>query len=211
MVEVYTATSARKSKAGTGVVLTRTGLVITNAHVVDGGGRWAVRVPGTGRLIPAELVGTNSARDIALLRVAERLRPARLGDSDSVAVGDTVTSVGNAYGQGRTSRGTGEVLATGARARLTDQAAASAKATSSRRPGTTLTGLIAARTNIRPGQSGGAMINQYGEVIGINVAYALTPTTSGKPARAASRVGYAIPINTALAAADGILANGAVE
>jgi S1-C subfamily serine protease len=107
-----------------------------------------------------------------------------------VRVYDEVVSVGNAGGRGYLSAAAGPVLRLGSSiGSVTDSA-----------QDTPLTGLIQARSGIRPGESGGAMLNTRGQVIGINVAYAMT---RGK--RSPSGVGYAIPINHALCVAEHLI------
>lgn len=175
--------------AGSGIVLTADGLVLTNFHVIAAGTgtgtAQTVRVTslGSGRVYPARVVGVDREHDLAVLalRGASTLSVPVFGDSDRVEVGDQVASIGNAYGDGgQPSIGTGPVTGLGYSITTTSDGAA-------------LRGLIKARTHIVPGESGGAMVNAAGEVIGVNVAYAAECDRCGP-----NGAGYAIPINQAL-------------
>lgn len=173
--------------SGTGIVLSPDGLVLTNYHVIAEANTLHATELGHGRTYRAKVIGTDRDRDIAVigLRHASGLRVARFGDSDEVEIGDQVASIGNAHGLGGLpSVGTGPV--TGLR-----QSINSTTGTGPDAP--TLSGLIRARSNIQPGESGGAMVNADGEVIGMNVAYASDCDGCGP-----NGAGYAIPINQAL-------------
>jgi S1-C subfamily serine protease len=180
---------------GTGIVLSSDGLVLTNYHVIAHSEQLSVDDLADGNTYRATVIGADTTHDIALIRMrhASRLHTAELGDSDTVHTGDIVASIGNAYGLGRPTVGIGPVTHLHRRIASTTDADSDAPA---------LTGLIQARSNIQPGESGGPMVNQRGEVIGVNVAYVRTPGT-GEP----TGTGYAIPINRALSAAHHLLAN----
>ncbi|HEY8480082.1 MAG TPA: trypsin-like peptidase domain-containing protein [Spirillospora sp.] len=176
--------------AGTGVVLTASGLVLTNNHVIRG----ATGIRGTDadsrRSYTAEVVGYDRAGDIAVIRLrgASRLRPAVFASASGVNVGDPVTAIGNAGGDGGRPRVvTGEVTAL-------DQSVTARDDSS----GTTerLTGLIETDAPIGPGDSGGPLLNAAGRVIGINTAASagLSPGSSGRE----DHRGYAIPSDRAL-------------
>jgi S1-C subfamily serine protease len=169
--------------AGSGVVISADGLVLTNAHVVDltdQFGRTLANAVITVKLSDgtertATVLGADPSNDIALLRLedARNLRPATLGDSDALRVGDEVVAIGNALGLGDSPTVTkGIVSATG---RTLDVDA-----------NTTLTDLIQTDAPINHGNSGGALVNAAGEVVGINSA--------GIPD--AQNVGFAIAVNT---------------
>lgn len=173
--------------SGTGIVLSRDGLVLTNYHVIAEASTLRVTELGHGRAYRAEVIGADRDRDIAVigLRHASGLRVARFGDSDEVEIGDLVASIGNAHGLGGLpSVGTGPV--TGLRQSIGSTTGAGPDAAA-------LRGLIRARSNIQPGESGGAMVNADGEVIGMNVAYSSDCDGCGP-----NGAGYAIPINQAL-------------
>jgi S1-C subfamily serine protease len=97
--------------AGTGMVLTSAGEVLTNNHVIRGATQITVRVPSTGRSYPAEVVGYSVSDDVAVIQAsgASNLRTASLGDSRAVDVGESVRAVGNAGGTGRLSSAAGTV------------------------------------------------------------------------------------------------------
>lgn len=184
-----------RTEYGTGIVLTTAGLVMTNYHVIADSTQLYATAPGTGLTYTGQVIGTDPDHDLALVRLddAEQLSTATLGDSDTVRVGDEVASIGDAYALGRPSVGIGPV--TGLHRVI------GSTARPARRDGARLRGLIQASTDIEPGESGGAMIDQTGEVIGINVAFA----TDGPDDETPNGSGYAIPINTAVAVANHML------
>ncbi len=179
--------------AGTGIVISADGLVLTNHHVVEGSTAITATVVGTGTSYPATVVGYDSATDVAVLRLtgASDLPVADLGESTTVDVGELVVGLGNAGGVGGTPTSVeGVVTAVDQTITASDSMVGEAS---------TLTDLIETDADIRSGQSGGPLVDASGEVIGMNVAaamrYGSTDTT-----------GYAIPIDDALAAAERILA-----
>ena len=177
---------ATGSGAGTGVVLDD-GLVLTNAHVVEGADR--VTVTGSdGRVRTATIVAGDTTADIAVLRVddATGLVPATLGTDDAVAVGDDVVAIGNALAlEGGLTVTRGIVSALD---RSIDTGTG------------TLTRLVQTDAAISSGNSGGALVNAAGEVIGINTAVA----ASGGSVTA-SNIGFAISIDHAMATVDRLL------
>lgn len=168
------------SGAGTGVVLDD-GYIVTNAHVVDGASEVEVTVPGTGATIAATIVGTDPANDIAVLHVDDTsgLVPASLGSSDRAAVGDSVVAIGNALALEGGLTVTQGIVSALHRSVETEEG--------------TLDSLIQTDAAISSGNSGGPLVNDHGEVIGINSAVA----TSGGGV-SASNIGFAISIDTAL-------------
>ena len=172
--------------AGTGVVLTSDGVVLTNHHVVAGSTSLKVSVAGTTTSYSADVLGYDSSHDIAVikLRGASNMTTAPLGDSTSVKVGDTVIGLGNAGGLGGAPiPADGKV--TGLNKSIT--AMDSENGTSE-----DLTGLIETNAAIQPGDSGGALVSKDGKVVGINTA----GSTNGHTTAATD--GYAVPINQAL-------------
>jgi putative serine protease PepD len=167
--------SVQNIGAGSGVIVSADGYVLTNNHVVDGGDVYKVKLTD-GRTLDATLVGTAPADDLALLKVkdAKNLVPVTLGDSDALQVGDDVVAIGNALDL------TGELSVT--------KGIVSAKNRSVPEPsGFTLEGTIQTDAAINPGNSGGAMYNASGELVGIPVA------VSGQ----AQNIGFAIPVGRA--------------
>ncbi len=178
------------SAAGTGIVLTRTGEVLTNNHVIRGETDLRVIDPSTGKSYPATVVGYSVARDVAVLQVtgATNLHPVSIGNSANAKVGQKVTAVGNAQGRGGApAAAKGKI--TRLRASITAQDSAGIPEQ--------LTGLIRIDAALQPGDSGGPLLNAAGRVIGMNTA---ANTSLG------SREGFAIPINAALALAKQITA-----
>jgi S1-C subfamily serine protease len=171
--------------AGTGIVLTATGTILTNDHVITGATSISVTDIGNHRTYVATVVGQDSADDVAVLhaRGASGLHVAPLGTSAGVAAGDPVLAIGNAGGTGGTpSTASGTVVAT-------DQPVTARNDDGSQN---TLTGMIEVRAAIRPGDSGGPLVNSAGKVVGIDTA-ATTETKADTDVR-----GYAIPIDRAL-------------
>jgi putative serine protease PepD len=159
------------SGAGTGIIITSDGEVLTNAHVVRGADTVRVRLEGEAQSRAATIVGSDGVDDLALLKIsgASGLPTADLGNSAAVKVGDDVVAVGNALGlQGEPTVTRGIVSATD---RTLD----------------TLTGLIQHDAAINPGNSGGPLLNRSGQVIAINTA------TAGQ----GTGIGFAIPIDHA--------------
>ncbi len=177
--------------AGTGIVLTAAGFVLTNNHVIRG----ATTIRGTDtdnrRTYPAEVVGYDRAGDIAVIRLtgASGLKAASFASVAGAGVGDPVTAVGNAGGRGGTPAVvTGEVTALEQSITARDDSTG----TSER-----LTGLIETNAPIKPGDSGGPLLNTAGKVIGINTAASAGLPTKGTKEAKYHR-GYAIPSNRAL-------------
>jgi len=175
-------TYAQAESAGTGLVLTSDGEILTNNHVVEGATSISVTVVATGAQYTAKVVGTDTTDDIAVLQLsnASGLSTANLDTSADVAVGDAVTGVGNAGGTGGTpSASPGSVTALDQT--ITTQAEQTAVSE-------TLSGLIQTDADIQAGDSGGPLFNSADQVIGIDTAAAQGGATEG----------YAIPIQNAL-------------
>jgi S1-C subfamily serine protease len=188
--------------AGTGIVLTSDGYILTNHHVVAGSTKLSVTDIGNGQTYSASVVGYDASADVAVVKLtgASGLTTASLGDSGTVQVGDTVIGVGNAGGVGGTpSAAAGTVLALNQSITANDAGSGTSEQ---------LHGLIAADANIQPGDSGGAMVNTAGDVIGVDTAGSTgSSATSGDGQQGANTVeGFAIPINTANAIARQIMA-----
>lgn len=166
--------------AGTGMVLTSSGEVLTNYHVVEGATEITVTVATTGTTYQATVVGSDESADVALLQLegASGLDTVTV-DDDSVAVGDEVTAVGNAGGTGTLTAADGTVTAL--TATITTASEGSVQ-------GETLTSLIETDADVVAGDSGGPLVDDEGEVVGIDTAASTGQQIDG----------YAIPIATAL-------------
>ncbi len=175
--------------AGTGIVLTSGGRILTNNHVIDGATSIKVTVESTGTSYTAAVVGTNATKDVAVLQLqnASGLTPAALA-SGTPAVGDDVTAVGNANGTGTLSAAAGTVSALGQTITTSSEGATS---------GETLHGLIEISADVVSGDSGGAVEDAHGDVVGVTTA-----ASSGT----ADVTGYAIPISSAVSIAKQIVA-----
>ena len=179
--------------AGTGIVLTSNGEILTNNHVIEGATAIKVTDVGNGRTYTASVVGYDASHDVAVLQLqgASGLTVASLGDSSSVRVGDNVVALGNAGGKGGTpSVAAGTVTALGQSITASDQGSGVSEQ---------LTGLIETNAAIQPGDSGGSLVNAYGQVIGIDTAASSSfqfqsQSSSGEQA-------YTIPINEAVSIA----------
>lgn len=175
--------------AGTGIVLTSDGTVLTNYHVVQGSRVIRVTVPG-GATYRASVVGHDATHDVAVLKLAgaRRLATARL-DPDGVTAAEPVLAVGQGNGQGVLYAAPGRVVARNRTITATNETSLSGSEK--------LSGLLQSSTAIVPGYSGGPLLDADGEVVGIDTAAAATNGTgSGSQANQAA-AGYAIPISTA--------------
>lgn len=194
VVDIATTVSYGQGQAaGTGIVLTSTGRILTNNHVIEDSTAITVTDLTSGRRYTADVVGTSPTNDIAVLQLedASGLTPATLGDSDTVAIGDAVTGVGNAGNAAGTSAATGTVTALGESITASDQGGSNAEH---------LTGLIETDAGIQAGDSGGPLYDAQGKVVGIDTA----AQTSGRSGPTVA--GYAVPINHALDVAEQIVA-----
>jgi S1-C subfamily serine protease len=177
--------------AGTGIVLTSNGTVLTNNHVIRGATSIKVTDVGNGRTYTAKVVGYDASHDVAVIQLqnASGLTTASLGDSSSVQTGDSVTALGNAGGKGGTpSVATGTVTALNQGITASDEGSG----VNSEQ----LTGLIETNADIQPGDSGGALVNSYGQVVGMNTAASSGTQVQSQSAQSAEQA-YAIPIDKA--------------
>jgi S1-C subfamily serine protease len=184
---------------GSGVVLDRSGNIVTNAHVARSATRFEVQVAGDPAPRTARLVGSYPPDDLAVIRAddASGLQPARFGDSDRAQAGDVVLAVGNPLGlSGSVTEGI--ISATG-RA-VTEPASTPGSAA------VALPGAIQTSAPINPGNSGGALVNVSGQVIGIPTLAAASPQGGSQ----AQGIGFAIPSNLARDIAGQIIASGHV-
>jgi S1-C subfamily serine protease len=179
---------------GSGFVIDTEGHLLTNNHVVEGATKITVKLGSSNATHTAEVVGTDPASDIALLKVeapADQLHPLVLGDSSKVRVGDPVVAIGNPFGLDRT-------VTSGIVSALQRQIQAP--------NGFSIDHVIQTDAAINPGNSGGPLIDSAGEVIGIN-----SQIETGGGGNGNVGIGFAIPINTAREVANEIEKNGKVE
>jgi S1-C subfamily serine protease len=187
VVDVNTVLGYQNGRAaGTGVVLTSDGLILTNNHVVAGATSISVTDVGNGKTYTASVVGYDRTQDIAVLKLsgASGLATASLGGQSTVHTGDSVVAIGNAGGTGGTPSAVGGSV-TALNQSITAQDASTGSAEQ-------LTGLIEVAAAIQSGDSGGPLVNASGQVIGIDTA-----ASTSFQYQASGGDGFAIPINQA--------------
>ena len=177
--------------AGSGFILTQDGYILTNYHVVESSSSIKVTTYD-GTSYDAQLIGYDESNDVAVLKVdATDLTPVVLGDSDSVSVGDSVVAIGNPLGELTFSLTAGAISALDRPVTLSS--------------GTTMN-LMQTDCAINSGNSGGALFNMYGEVIGItNAKYS---SSSSSSEASIDNIGFAIPINQVRSIVESIIQNG---
>ena len=192
IVDINT-TLANGEAAGSGMVLTSDGLVLTNNHVIADATDIRVQVTTSGATYRAEVLGYDTTADVALLRLvgASGLKTVSVARASSVRLGDTVVALGNALGQGG--------IPAVAEGRVTGLDRSITVSDETGRNTETLSGLIEIDARLLPGDSGGPLVNQAGQVIGMD-------TAASASYRRQFADGYAIPIDTALALAHQIQA-----
>lgn len=178
--------------AGTGVIVTSDGLILTNKHVVEGASTFTVTLTD-GKQYDGKLVATDPSNDIAYLRVeATGLQAAELGDSDKVEVGQKVVAIGNALGQFANTVTTGVISGKSRPIEASDGSGGTER----------LSNLFQTDAAINPGNSGGPLLNIDGQIIGINTAIA---------GQNAQNIGFAIPINEVKSTLDTVKSTGKIE
>lgn len=179
--------------AGTGMIISSTGEILTNNHVVTGSTSITVTVQGRSQTYSAHVVGVNVSQDVAVIQIDQSvsdLPTVTFADSSSVQVGDAILAIGNALGQGGTPRVTqGHVTA------LNQTITAGTGQNDSE----TLSGMVQSDAVIYEGDSGGAFVNTSGQVIGMITAGQAQGFRSS-----ASDVGYAVSSDNAVAQANRI-------
>jgi len=166
--------------AGTGMVLTSTGEVLTNNHVIDGATSISVTDIGNGRTYKASVVGYDKTQDVAVLQLqdASGLTTVSLGSSATVSTGQSVVAIGNAEGKGgQPSVVTGSVTALNQSITASDDGSGSSEQ---------LTGMIETNAPIEPGDSGGSLVSSAGQVVGMDTA---ASTSSETPSAQAANPG----------------------
>ncbi len=188
IVEIYTYSDAlRKNLTGTGsgVVISEDGYIVTNAHVLDANGYHDIHTVDD-EVYSAKVIGRDSKTDIAVIKVSDApLQPAVLGDSDETMVGEQVIAIGNPAGLSST---------------VTDGIVSAVN----RKIRSDATGFqmdcIQTNADISPGNSGGALVNMYGQVIGITSSKYVSSSYEG--------LGFAITINEAKPIIEELISNG---
>jgi serine protease DegQ len=172
---------------GSGVLVSREGIILTNHHVIDGADSIEVAL-GDGRKTKATVVGSDPETDIAVLKInlPDLPQPIVLGNIDSVKVGDVTLAIGNPFGVGQTV--TSGIISALGRDKLGIN---------------TFENFIQTDAAINPGNSGGALVDTRGNLIGINTA--IFSKSGGSMG-----IGFAIPVNLAKQVMEAIVANGSV-
>lgn len=180
--------------AGTGIIISKDGYILTNKHVVAGASTVSVVTADGTSYDNVKVIGSDPLNDIAFVKIdgVSNLTPAELGDSTSVRIGQSVVAIGNALGQYQNTVTSGIISG------LNRSVTAGLESGSSDTE--TLNDLIQTDASINPGNSGGPLVNLAGQVIGINTAIASD----------ANGIGFVIPISSTKGVIDGVLANGTV-
>ena len=175
------------SGAGSGVILSKDGYIVTNHHVIDGASKITVTTR-SGKSFEAKLIGSDSATDLAVLKIeAEDLHPAVLGDSSKLNVGDTSVAIGNPLGSLGGTVTSGIISALDREVTIDNQKMQ----------------LLQTNAAINPGNSGGGLFNANGELIGIVNAKSSGDSIEG--------LGFAIPVNRAKEIINNLIENGYVK
>lgn len=188
VVSIHTGTR-QGDAAGSGIIINKDGLILTNAHVIEGATSIEVDL-NDGRSATATVVGSVTDNDVALVSVKglDNLTPAVLGSSSDLQVGDSVVAIGNALNLGEApSVTTGIVSAVGRSLQSPT--------------GATLTDLIQTDAAINPGNSGGALVNSQGDVVGVNTAILAD----------AQNIGFALSIDSIKSIIDDVVAGKSVN
>jgi S1-C subfamily serine protease len=195
LVDINTSLGYQQEQAaGTGIVVTSDGEILTNNHVIDGATSISVTDVGNKKTYTASVVGYDRTGDIAVLQLnnASGLQTANFANSSGISVGEDVVGVGNAGGTGGTpSAAGGTVTALNQSITAQDQGEGTSEQ---------LSGLIETNANIQAGDSGGSLVNTSGQVIGVDTA-ASAGTSFQFNGQDQGNQGFAIPINTALSIA----------
>jgi serine protease Do len=180
---------------GSGVVISADGLIMTNHHVIDNSTQVRV-VFEDGRMYESEIIGSDRLTDIGLLKIsASNLVPISIGNSEVLKVGDLAVAIGHPL-----TLGAAPTVTTGVVSALERRLDVGGEAMNS---GVTLFGLIQTDAPITRGSSGGALLNNNGELIGITTAIATADV-------GAEGLGFAVPVNLALGIADDLLKEGRI-
>jgi len=187
---------ASETAEGTGMIVSASGLVLTNNHVIDGATEVKVALADNRRQsYPARVVGYDITDDVALLQLtgAPRLAPVSFGDSAQVGIGTPVLALGDAEGKGTVTPAAGTISGLNRSIQASDEGSGTVE---------NLNNMLQTNAQIQQGDSGGALANNAGQVIGMVTAANSAP--DGQPGAA---MGFAIPINTALYIAHQIISD----
>ncbi len=186
----YGQTESTGEAAGTGIIVSKDGYILTNKHVIESATKIYVVLDDGTVYKNVKLIGTDPLNDIAFLKIegVDDLPAATLGDSKTITIGEQVIAIGNALGQYQNTVTSGIVSGTGRSLTATDSSYQNAE---------TLTDMIQTDAAINSGNSGGPLVNAAGEVIGINTA-----VSSG------NNIGFAIPIASVKGMLNSILTSG---
>jgi S1-C subfamily serine protease len=190
IVDIHTVLGYQDAAAaGTGMILSADGTILTNNHVVAGATSVEVTVLSTGKVYQAHVVGTAPTVDIAVIQLvdASGLTPAAIGSSSGLSVADSVIAVGNAGDAKGTAAAAGQITALEQSITATDESGANSEK---------LSGLIQTNADVVAGDSGGPLYNTNGKIIGID--------TAGSSGTTSVPESYAIAIDSALSVAQRI-------
>ncbi len=193
--------SSPEQFAGTGFIISKDGLIVTNRHVVPAGSsQISVTLSDGTELTDVKVVGRTSdgdPLDIAFLKIGDKkgksLKAARLGDSSKMEVGDKVVAIGNALGQFQNTVTTGIISGYGRNVEASDETGQNTES---------LQNLFQTDAAINQGNSGGPLVNVNGQVIGLNTAVA---------GQGAENIGFSIPINDVKGLIQSVLATGELK
>ncbi|MBQ1298717.1 trypsin-like peptidase domain-containing protein [Candidatus Saccharibacteria bacterium] len=182
------------SAAGTGIIVTEDGYILTNKHVINGATKVTVVLDDGTTYEDVKVVATDPLNDVAYLKIDDvsDLTPAKLGDSKTISVGQQVIAIGNALGQYQNTVTSGIISGTGRSVTASDGTGRNTE---------TLSDMIQTDAAINSGNSGGPLVNAAGEVIGINTA---TSTS-------AENMGFAIPISSTKGMLNQLIETGKAE
>ncbi len=190
----WTGSESTSKAAGTGFIISESGYIMTNKHVVEGAKKVNITLSNGDTYKDVKIVGIDPLNDSAILKVdnAKDFKPVKLGDSKTIHIGEQVIVIGNALGEYSNSVTAGIISGTGR-----DLYASDSNGSNYER----LTDMIQTDAAINGGNSGGPIVNAAGEVIGIATAYASSSQT----------VGFAIPIGSVKGIIKSVLENGKYE
>lgn len=184
----------QQDSAGTGIIISKDGYVLTNKHVIDGAQTVQVVLSDGTSYDNVKVLGSDPLNDVAYLKIpgVNNLTPATLGDSSTIQVGQKVVAIGNSLGQYQNTVTSGIISGMGRPVSAQSDGSNSVE---------NLTDLIQTDAAINPGNSGGPLLNLAGQVIGMNTAIV----------QDAQGIGFAIPINATKGTMKGVLAGNGVH